>query len=66
MKRAKWGIKCSRCKHSGHNKSTCKLPQAYEGTTGQNPPQAANVPNGITWQNPQPVTATAPSSRQRR
>jgi hypothetical protein len=26
MKRARWGMKCSRCKQSGHNKATCKLP----------------------------------------
>jgi len=26
MRRARWGNKCSRCKESGHNKSTCKLP----------------------------------------
>jgi hypothetical protein len=26
MKRASYGIKCSRCKQSGHNKSTCPLP----------------------------------------
>jgi hypothetical protein len=52
MKRAEWGIKCSRCKQSGHNKSTCKLPPpppASEGTTGQNP-----------------TPVTAPSSSQRR
>jgi len=26
LKRARWRMKCSRCKQSGHNKSTCKLP----------------------------------------
>jgi len=26
MKRATYGIKCSRCKQIGHNKSTCTLP----------------------------------------
>jgi len=26
LKKARWGIKCSICKQSGHNKSTCKLP----------------------------------------
>jgi len=62
MKRAKWGIKCSRCKQSGHNKSTCKLPPASDGTTGQNLAQPANVPNGTASDHP----ATAPSSSQRR
>jgi len=66
MKRAKWGIKCSRCKQSGHNKSTCKLPQASEGTTGQNPAQPANVPNGTTSDHPLPTPATTPSSSQGR
>ncbi|KEH38128.1 hypothetical protein MTR_2g461790 [Medicago truncatula] len=69
MKRAKWGIKCSRCKHSGHNKSTCKLPPpppTSEGTTGQNPAQPANVPNGRTSDHPLPTPATAPSSSQGR
>jgi hypothetical protein len=26
LKRARYGMKCSRCKAEGHNKSTCKLP----------------------------------------
>jgi len=26
MRRDGWGMKCSRSKQSGHNKSTCKLP----------------------------------------
>lgn len=26
MRRARWGLKCSRCKQSGHNKAHCKLP----------------------------------------
>jgi hypothetical protein len=37
MRRARYGIKCSRCKESGHNKSTCKLPppQQTEGESTQ-------------------------------
>jgi len=35
MRRARWGIKCSRCKKSGHNKSTCKLPPPPPPTEGE-------------------------------
>jgi hypothetical protein len=31
MRRARWGLKCSRCKQSGHNKATCKLPPPPTG-----------------------------------
>lgn len=69
MKRAKWGIKCSRCKQSGHNKSTCKLPApppASEGTTGQNPTPATAPSSSQTRSVHPPQPATAPSSSQRR
>jgi hypothetical protein len=52
LKRAKNGVKCSRCKKEGHNKSTCKLPP---------PPPPATATDGNTSAN---ATATASASAQ--
>jgi len=49
MKRATYGIKCSRCKQTGHNKSTCTLPppppppeSETQATTKTQPSQASH------------------------
>jgi len=52
LKRARWGMKCSRCKQSGHNKSTCKLP----------PPPVSSAPATSSVQPPQPPPAYDGSS----
>lgn len=39
MKRARWGMKCRKCKQSGHNKATCNLPPPPQPPTSQPPPQ---------------------------
>jgi len=67
MRRARWGIKCSRCKESGHNKSTCKLPppppppteatQGAQATTNVNT-QAAQASQTNTSQATQGAQAT--------
>jgi len=49
LKRAKYGMKCSRCKTEGHNKSTCKLPPP--------PPPASQVPTS------QPTSSHAPTTQ---
>jgi len=56
MKRARYGIKCSRCKAVGHNKSTCKLP----------PPPAENqATNNPSSNQPQPTNnATTATKKQ--
>jgi len=59
LKRAKWGIRCSRCNQSGHNKSTCKLPPPPPPPTShhiQNPTSA----QGKTNQPPPPAPAPTP------
>jgi len=39
LRRGRWGLKCSRCKQSGHNKATCKLlpppPESSQPATAQ-------------------------------
>lgn len=46
MKRARYGIKCSRCKSVGHNKSTCKLPP---------PPAETQATDNPSTNQPQPT-----------
>lgn len=73
MKRARWGMKCSRCKQSGHNKSTCKLPPlpasyAPATSTVQPPPIASEGSSNLaahaaaSVQPPPPPPASVPSS----
>jgi hypothetical protein len=55
LKRARWGIRCSRCKQSGHNKSTCKLPPPpSQPSSSENPTST----QGTSVQNPQPTRVT--------
>jgi len=64
LKRAKNGVKCSRCKEKGHNKSTCKLPPppppatATEGNIGANATASAQSTTTATAT----VTATISNS----
>jgi hypothetical protein len=56
LKRAKNGVKCSRCKKEGHNKSTCNLPP---------PPTPATATDGNTSANASAsATANASASAQ--
>lgn len=69
MKRARWGLKCSRCREGGHNKSTCKLPPppASEGSTnptsGEGSSQGAQTAQASTTAN-QSAQATRQQSAQ--
>ncbi|RHN65625.1 putative transcription factor interactor and regulator CCHC(Zn) family [Medicago truncatula] len=59
LRRARWGIKCSRCKQSGHNKSTCKLPLPPP------PPPSENSSNPTSTQGPSaPLTTQTPQTAQ--
>jgi hypothetical protein len=73
MKRARWGLKCSRCREGGHNKSTCKLPPPPAAEVSTNPAsgecssqgaqtaQASTTANGAQIaQANQPAQATRP------
>jgi hypothetical protein len=64
MRRATYGIKCSRCKQLGHNKSTCKLPPppppptaSANGSTSTQQGTAQSAPTQ------QPTTQSAPSQQ---
>ena len=67
LRRARWGMKCSRCKQSGHNNSTCKLPPPPPPTQSENSSNPASVSSAqgpsapLTTQTTQ--TAQAPTSQ---
>ncbi|XP_058727156.1 uncharacterized protein LOC131598590 [Vicia villosa] len=60
LKRAKFGIKCSRCNKDGHNKATCKLPPTVT-TTPSSQQTETTTPSS---QQPTTNATTAPSSQQ--
>jgi hypothetical protein len=55
LKRAKYGMKCSRCKAEGHNKSTCKLPPP--------PPEPGTQPPASQVPTSQPTSSHAPTTQ---
>ncbi|CAK8568045.1 unnamed protein product [Lathyrus sativus] len=75
IKKAKHGIKCSRCHKDGHNKVTCKLPQPQasssqvqdatsqqpsQANTSQSPPVAiSQPPSQAVTSQPSPPVATS-------
>jgi len=56
LRRARWGLKCSRCKQSGHNKSTCKLPPPP-------PPPESSQPATAQAPTSQPASSQAATSQ---
>ncbi|RHN65786.1 putative transcription factor interactor and regulator CCHC(Zn) family [Medicago truncatula] len=57
MKKASYGIKCSRCKQSGHNKSTCPLPP-------HSPPESETQASQVPPSHPQAQVETQTSQPQ--
>jgi len=67
MKRARYGIKCSRCKTIGHNKLTCKLPPApVENQATDNPSSNQPQPthNATTVTTPTTTVTQPPAPTQ--
>jgi len=62
MRRDGWGMKCGRCKQSGHNKSTCKLPQPPIPPTTEGSSNPASG-EGLSQQSAQ-VTSQPPPTAQ--
>lgn len=68
LKRANFGIKCSRCHKDGHNKATCKLPTTSTqltsvATSTQPTPTATSTQPTLPAASTQP-TSTATSTQQ--
>lgn len=57
LKKAKYGMKCSRCKAEGHNKSTCKLPPPPPQPEPGTQPPATQFPTS------QPTSDHAPTTQ---
>jgi hypothetical protein len=68
LKRARYGMKCSRCKAEGHNKSTCKLPPppepAQPSATQASATQASATQPSATQVSETQASATQPSATQ--
>lgn len=62
LKRARYGMKCSRCKAEGHNKSTCKLPPPPEAKPHATQPTASQTP--ASQPHATQASATQPSATQ--
>jgi len=67
MKRATYGIKCSRCKRTGHNKSTFPLPPPPPPLTTQPAPSSQAAPQPSKTQASQsPIQKKKRSPRERK
>jgi len=65
MRRARWGMKCSRCKQSGYNKSTCKLPPppTTEGSSNPTSGEGSSTQTAQVSSQPQPSSQGAQTTQ---
>ncbi|AES81288.1 hypothetical protein MTR_7g090610 [Medicago truncatula] len=65
MRRARWGMKCSSCRQSGHNKSTCKLPPPLttEGSSNPTSGEGSSTQTAQVNSQPQPSSQGAQTTQ---